>query len=86
MGQTHTHTPFARIQEEEEEAERVKWMLRTALDELHMQGWHVTVRTAMCTRSCLFGLRSGIPTCHSTPGHGHMPSAWPADQRRSGLA
>lgn len=26
------------------------------------------------------------PACHSTPGHGHMPLAWPADQHCSSLA
>lgn len=26
------------------------------------------------------------PACHSTPGHGHMPLAWPVDQHCSSLA
>lgn len=51
-----------------------------------MQCWHISIRMAMCTSSCPFSLLSCIPTCHSTPGHGHMPSAWPVDQRCSGLA
>lgn len=42
-------------------------------------------------RECVLGVEvlslrvdylSRIPTCHGTSGHGHMPLAWPADQRR----
>ena len=65
---------------------REKWMLSTPLDKLHMQCWHISIRTAMCTSSCPLSLLSCIPICHSTPGHGHMPSAWPVDQHCSSLA
>ncbi len=66
--------------------ERERRVLITALDELHMQCWHISIHTAMCTGSCLFNLLSCIPTCHSTLGHGHMPLAWPADQHCFNLA
>lgn len=71
---------------EEGGRERHKWVLETPLHQLHMQCWHASIRAAMCMSSCPFGSLSCIPACHSTPGHGHMPLAWPADQHRSGFA
>lgn len=71
---------------EEGGRERHKWVLETPLHQLHMQCWHASIRAAMCMSSCPFSSLSCIPTCHSTPGHGHMPLAWPADQHRSGFA
>lgn len=40
----------------------------------------------VCRQSSLLSLLSCIPTWQSTPGHGHMPLAWPVDQHRSGFA